>query len=95
MCVRCGSVADDIRRRCYCGCGPEVTVATSHRCVVCNHQVALLDEEVESMRAQGVRFFGEGSRVCVGCEQSIPASWFMDETSAWAGYCINCYANCH
>jgi hypothetical protein len=61
MGVRCGSVVDDIRRKCYCGCGPEVTVVTSHRCVVCNHEVALLDEEVETMRAQGVRFFEEAT----------------------------------
>ena len=95
MCVRCGSVVDDLRRKCYCGCGPEVTVATSHRCVVCNHEVALLDEEVETMRVQGIRFFGETLRVCLGCRQPTPISWLMDETSAWAGYYINCYANCH
>lgn len=57
MCVRCGSVVDNIRRKCHCGCGPEVTVATSHRCVVCNHEVALLDEEVGAMRAQGIQFY--------------------------------------
>lgn len=95
MCVRCGSVVDDIRRKCYCGCGPEVTVTTSRRCVVCHHAVALLDEEVETMRTQGIRFFGETTRVCLGCREPIPVSWFMDETSEWAGFCISCYANCH
>lgn len=95
MCVRCGSVVDDLRRKCYCGCGPEVTVATSHRCVVCHHEVALLDEEVESMQARGVRFLEEATRVCLGCRQPTPVSWFMGETSEWAGFCIGCYANCH
>lgn len=97
MCVRCGSVVDDndIRRKCYCGCGPEGTVATSRRCVVCHHEVALLDEEVETMRTQGIRFFGETTRVCMGCREPVPVSRFMDETSEWAGFCISCYANCH
>ena len=95
MCVRCGPGVDDIRWKCHCGCGPEVTVAPSRRCAVCHHEVALLDEEVETMRTQGIRFFGETTRVCMGCRQPIPVSWFMDESSGWVGFCISCYANCH
>jgi hypothetical protein len=95
MCVRCGSVVDDIRRKCYCGCGPELTVATSHRCVVCDHEVALTNEEVAMMRAQGIGFYGEATRVCPGCRQPTPVGWFMDETSTWAGHCSNCYTNYH
>lgn len=66
MCARCGSAVDGIRRKCYCGCGPEVTEATSHLCVVCGHEVALTDEEVGAMRAQGIQFYrGPG----LGCHE--------------------------